>query len=97
MITIHDYFEIYQFNNNVVFLIFRPRIKTKYVVILVILVLICIGLGTAHLMGAFSKKVGHLLSPPNPVTPIKPSASQLHIFNKAAVCADGIPCAKIGK
>ncbi|KAK9679351.1 hypothetical protein QE152_g40097 [Popillia japonica] len=78
-------------------LLTTPRIKTKYVVILVILVLICIGLGTAHLMGAFSKKVGHLLSPPNPVTPIKPSASQLHIFNKAAVCADGIPCAKIGK
>ncbi|KAI4456654.1 gamma glutamyl transpeptidase [Holotrichia oblita] len=48
-------------------------------------------------MGAFSNKVGHFLSPPNPVTPTKPSGSQLHIFNKAAVCADGIPCAKIGK
>nr|XP_023018346.1 glutathione hydrolase 1 proenzyme-like [Leptinotarsa decemlineata] len=37
------------------------------------------------------------LVPPNPTRPLPPSGSIMHFFQKAAVCADGPLCAKIGK
>ncbi|XP_047991871.1 glutathione hydrolase 1 proenzyme-like isoform X1 [Leguminivora glycinivorella] len=35
--------------------------------------------------------------PPDPVEPLKPSASWLHVFKKAAVCTDAPPCSEIGR
>lgn len=48
-------------------------------------------------MGVFTKKKKSDVEPDNPLTPLPPSVSKLHMFNKAAVCADGPPCAEIGK
>lgn len=50
------------------------------------------GSGSGHNDGTTGK-----LSPPNVLKPLPPSLSSLHIFRKAAVCADGPPCAEIGK
>ncbi|KAL7294184.1 hypothetical protein TKK_0012205 [Trichogramma kaykai] len=43
-----------------------------------------------------TKKIGELV-PPDPEQPPPPSASKPRAFKRAAVCADGPPCAFIGK
>ncbi|XP_045477237.1 glutathione hydrolase 1 proenzyme-like isoform X2 [Harmonia axyridis] len=75
----------------------RPRIRTSYIVAGVVVVLV-VGFVVAYSLGAFKKKDGkNDLIPPNPHKPLPPSASRQHTFTKAAVCADGPPCAEIGK
>lgn len=49
-------------------------------------------------MGIFArKKATDRSSIPNPTKELPPSKSSLHVFKKAAVCADGPPCAEIGR
>ena len=36
-------------------------------------------------------------TPPDPETPLPPSWSKLRVFKRGAVCADGAPCAVVGK
>lgn len=60
---------------------------------------ICILLGVATYMGVFTKKKKPTdrSDIKNPTKPLPPSSSTLHLFKKAAVCADGPPCAEIGR
>lgn len=37
------------------------------------------------------------LVPPDPISPLPPSASKLRVFKKAAVCVDAAPCAEVGR
>lgn len=77
---------------------YRPRCRPRYIVCAAIIVLIVIAVLVAYFLGAFTKQTTvEELYPPNPVRLPKPSPSTLHTFKKAAVCADGPPCAEIGK
>ncbi|KAL3273289.1 hypothetical protein HHI36_014743 [Cryptolaemus montrouzieri] len=74
----------------------EPRIKISYILIgIVALVIIC--LAVAYSLGIFKRTGKNILVPPNPKKSLPPSASRLHVFSKAAVCADGPPCAEIGR
>ncbi|XP_022916451.1 glutathione hydrolase 1 proenzyme-like isoform X2 [Onthophagus taurus] len=75
----------------------KPRIKTRYAVLIALIVLLCLCLGLAHVMGAFSKNTTKVFNPPAVLKPLPPSPSRLHVFEKAAVCADAAACARIGK
>lgn len=74
--------------------IFRPIFKKKYLLGFAAVIIIIIIVALVYKYGG-SKQEG--LVPPNPTKKLPPSASTLHFFNKAAVCADGVPCAEIGK
>ncbi|VEN37571.1 unnamed protein product [Callosobruchus maculatus] len=76
------------------------KARKKYVIAAVILVLVIVILVLAFATNVFSKKEStkeEKLVPPNPTKPLPSSASRLHVFEKGAVCADGPPCAEIGK
>nr|CAH7730602.1 unnamed protein product [Callosobruchus chinensis] len=76
------------------------KARKKYVIAAVILMLVIVILVLAFATNVFSKKEStkeEKLVPPNPTKPLPPSASRLHVFEKGAVCADGAPCAEIGK
>lgn len=47
--------------------------------------------------GYFTQVTENELSPPDPTTPVQPSASKLRAFKKAAVCVDAAVCAEVGK
>lgn len=69
---------------------------------MLIIIVIIIILGVLGYMGVFTKNKKTLddnkkSTIPNPVKQLPPSVSSLHVFNKAAVCADGPPCAEIGR
>ncbi|XP_044758770.1 glutathione hydrolase 1 proenzyme-like isoform X2 [Coccinella septempunctata] len=76
----------------------RPRVRTAYIVIGIAVVIVVV-LAIIYSFGVFkkTKDARTELSPPNPRKSLPPSASKLHTFTKAAVCADGPPCAEIGK
>lgn len=66
--------------------------------IIALVILVCLGVGVAFLAGAFkNNKCDDDLCPPNPTSRLPLSGSKLHRFKKAAVCADGPPCAEIGR
>ncbi|KAL1494054.1 hypothetical protein ABEB36_009714 [Hypothenemus hampei] len=79
---------------------YSPQIKRNYMlagVTILIIVAICVG---AYCTGAFSRQNGDgdaALSPSNPTKPLPPSNSILRVFKKAAVCADSVICAQVGK
>ncbi|CAH2003883.1 unnamed protein product [Acanthoscelides obtectus] len=75
----------------------RPRARRKYIIAPVILVIVIVILVLAFTTNVFSKKTHGVLVPPNPTKPLPPSASTLHVMDKGAICADGPPCAEIGK
>ncbi|KAK9883484.1 hypothetical protein WA026_001658 [Henosepilachna vigintioctopunctata] len=78
--------------------IVRPRIKKPYIFLFIVAaIVICIIV--AYFLGAFKRTtlVKEVLIPPNPKTYAFTSPSKLHSFSKAAVCADGPPCAEIGR
>nr|CAI5856574.1 unnamed protein product [Callosobruchus analis] len=78
----------------------KTKARKKYVLAAVILVLVIVILVLAFATNVFSKKEStkeEKLVPPNPTKPLPPSASRLHVFEKGAVCADGPPCAEIGR
>ncbi|KAF2884624.1 hypothetical protein ILUMI_21545 [Ignelater luminosus] len=74
-----------------------PRCRPRYLVCASLIILIIICILVAYFLGAFNKDTVEELIPPNPRILPKPSHSTLHTFKKAAVCADGPPCAEIGK
>lgn len=71
--------------------------KKPYIFAIALVLLVAAIVLIAHLIGAFDKKGCDGLCPPNPTKQLPPSPSKLHIFKKAAVCADGPPCAEIGR
>lgn len=71
--------------------------KKPYIIAIALVLLVAAAVLIAHLLGAFDKKGCDGLCPPNPTKRLPPSPSKLHTFQKAAVCADGPPCAEIGR
>ncbi|KAI4497650.1 hypothetical protein M0802_007190 [Mischocyttarus mexicanus] len=78
------------------------RFRTKGVIIIGIVVavilkiIIAVGLYAIHDSLKYHDNEGTLL-PPDPETNQPPSWSKLRVFKRGAVCADGAPCAVIGK
>lgn len=74
-----------------------PQLKRRYVVGTIIVIAIIALILILYFSGAFSKHKGSELWPPNPEKALPPSASKLHTFRKAAVCADSAICAEVGR
>lgn len=70
-----------------------PKVRKPYV-FLTIIIVILIGIVLAYSLGVFKQSKPTIN---DPKAPLPPSASRLHVFKKAAVCADGPPCAEIGR
>ncbi|XP_017770754.1 PREDICTED: gamma-glutamyltranspeptidase 1-like isoform X2 [Nicrophorus vespilloides] len=75
-----------------------PRLKKSVVLPVVAVILVIIVIVILYLTGVLgSENETTTTSPANPTMPMRPSVSSLHTFSKAAVCADGPPCAQIGQ
>ncbi|XP_046836284.1 scoloptoxin SSD14-like isoform X1 [Vespa crabro] len=78
------------------------RFRTKGVIIIGIVVavilkiIIAVGLYAIHDSLRYRENEG-ILFPPDPENNQPPSWSKLRVFKRGAVCADGAPCAVIGK
>ncbi|XP_018319317.1 glutathione hydrolase 1 proenzyme isoform X2 [Agrilus planipennis] len=76
----------------------RPSLsRGKKIGILALILLILVCFLVAFLLRTLANDDNKELVPPNPTKQLPSSASKLKIFKKAAVCADGPPCAEIGK
>lgn len=76
---------------------FRPyKLKTK-IVISALAVLVFISALSGYLIGSADYASRRRAEPPDPIEPLKPSASRLHVFQKAAVCTDAPQCSQIGR
>lgn len=79
------------------------RFRTKGVIIIGIVVavilkiIIAVGLYAIHDSLKYRENDGSTLVPPDPENIQPPSWSKLRVFKRGAVCADGAPCAVIGK
>uniref|UniRef100_A0A2A4IRY3 Uncharacterized protein n=1 Tax=Heliothis virescens TaxID=7102 RepID=A0A2A4IRY3_HELVI len=81
--------------NNLMFC-FRPyKLKTK-IVISALAVLVFISALSGYLIGSADYASRRTAEPPDPIEHLKPSASRLHVFQKAAVCTDAPQCSQIG-
>ncbi|CAH1638310.1 unnamed protein product [Spodoptera littoralis] len=75
----------------------RPyKLKTK-IVLAALAVLVFISALSGYLIGSADYASRRAAEPPDPVAPLKPSASRLHVFQKAAVCTDAPQCSQIGR
>ncbi|XP_041979054.1 glutathione hydrolase 1 proenzyme-like isoform X2 [Aricia agestis] len=73
----------------------RPyKLRTKLIISVLIVLFIAGGL-TGYFLGLTDK--GKPSEPPDPVLRLRPSASLLHTFKKAAVCTDNPACSEIGR
>ncbi|KAJ8722189.1 hypothetical protein PYW08_004591 [Mythimna loreyi] len=72
------------------------KLKTK-IVISALAVLVFISALSGYLIGSADYASRRTAEPPDPIEPRKPSASRLHVFQKAAVCTDAPECSKIGR
>ncbi|XP_066137785.1 scoloptoxin SSD14-like isoform X1 [Euwallacea fornicatus] len=77
------------------------HIKKRHIlgsIALLIVIALIIGI---YYAGAFGKSKGSEdgvhLTPANPTKPLPPSNSVLRVFKRAAVCADSVVCAQVGK
>lgn len=77
----------------------RGDLKRRYVVLALLLAVVGLGVLVAFAVrfASHSASAPAELVPPNPVEPLPPSASVGHVFRRGAVCADGAPCAAVGK
>ncbi|KAF9822612.1 hypothetical protein SFRURICE_012391 [Spodoptera frugiperda] len=72
------------------------KLKTK-IVLAALAVLVFISALSGYLIGSADYASRRAAEPPDPVAPLKPSASRLHVFKKAAVCTDAPQCSQIGR
>lgn len=73
------------------------KTKTKLTIAGLVVLVISSGLAGYFIGGADYKAAHRLANPPDPIEPLKPSASTLHVFQKAAVCTDSPQCSQIGR
>lgn len=87
---------------TVIFLfLFRPYVTTKNILIagvvlatvVLSIIAVCSVYGTDREVAIQENEE----TPPDPETPLPPSWSKLRVFKRGAVCADGAPCAVVGK
>ncbi|XP_011634709.1 glutathione hydrolase 1 proenzyme-like [Pogonomyrmex barbatus] len=84
------------------FKIDKSRFRVQHVIIIgavvaAVIIVIIIGLIAYARSGASDSRNGEFLVPPDPENLQPPSWSKLRTFRRSAVCADGAPCAVIGK
>ncbi|KAJ8731250.1 hypothetical protein PYW07_004414 [Mythimna separata] len=72
------------------------KLKTK-IVISALAVLVFISALSGYLIGSADYASRRTAEPPDPIEPRKPSASRLHVFQRAAVCTDAPQCSQIGR
>ncbi|PZC81497.1 hypothetical protein B5X24_HaOG212702 [Helicoverpa armigera] len=72
------------------------KLKTK-IVISALAVLVFISALSGYLIGSADYASRRTAEPPDPIEHLKPSASRLHTFQKAAVCTDAPQCSQIGR
>lgn len=80
----------------------RSRFRVQHVIIIgavvaALIIAIVIGLSAYARNSTSDSRNDEFLVPPDPESFQPPSWSKLRTFNRAAVCADGAPCAVIGK
>ncbi|XP_072949395.1 glutathione hydrolase 1 proenzyme isoform X2 [Epargyreus clarus] len=75
----------------------RPtKLKTKLVILGLILLVIASAL-SGYFIGNADYRAWKMTEPPDPVEKLPPSASWLHVFQRAAVCSDAPHCSQIGR
>ncbi|XP_050684638.1 glutathione hydrolase 1 proenzyme-like isoform X2 [Leptidea sinapis] len=75
----------------------RPKkVKTKLVIGGLVCLVLLSALG-GFLIGRADYRNSRFYEPPDPVDPLPPSPSWLHVFKRAAVCTDAPPCSDIGR
>ncbi|XP_013145262.1 PREDICTED: gamma-glutamyltranspeptidase 1-like isoform X1 [Papilio polytes] len=75
----------------------RPyKLRTK-VIITGLVLLVLVSALSGFLIGSADYAAWKNSEPPDPVHPLKPSPSVLHVFQRAAVCTDAPQCSKIGR
>ncbi|XP_075978380.1 glutathione hydrolase 1 proenzyme-like isoform X2 [Anticarsia gemmatalis] len=72
------------------------KLKTK-IVITALAVLVFVSALSGYLIGSADYTSRRTAEPPDPIEPLKPSASRLHVFQRAAVCTDAPQCSRIGR
>ncbi|XP_045536408.1 glutathione hydrolase 1 proenzyme isoform X3 [Papilio machaon] len=72
------------------------KLRTK-VIITGLVLLVLVSALSGFLIGSADYAAWKNSEPPDPVHPLKPSPSILHIFQRAAVCTDAPQCSKIGR
>jgi len=95
----------YDFDNvfiNILLLFFRSRFRIHHVIIIgaivaALIIAIIIGLSAYARNSTSDSQDNEFLVPPDPESFQPPSWSKLRTFKRGAVCADGAPCAVIGK
>ncbi|XP_026736900.1 glutathione hydrolase 1 proenzyme-like isoform X2 [Trichoplusia ni] len=75
----------------------RPyKLRTK-IFLTALAVLVFVSALSGYLIGSADYSARRTAEPPDPIVPLKPSASRLHVFQKAAVCTDAPQCSQIGR
>ncbi|XP_013164958.1 PREDICTED: gamma-glutamyltranspeptidase 1-like isoform X4 [Papilio xuthus] len=72
------------------------KLRTK-VIITGLVLLVLVSALSGFLIGSADYAAWKNSEPPDPLRPLKPSPSILHIFQRAAVCTDAPQCSKIGR
>ncbi|XP_060803252.1 glutathione hydrolase 1 proenzyme isoform X2 [Amyelois transitella] len=72
------------------------KVRTKAIIIALV-VLVFVSALSGYLIGSGDYRAWKRSEPPDPVRPLQPSASKLHVFQKAAVCTDAPQCSLIGR
>ncbi|XP_046966328.1 glutathione hydrolase 1 proenzyme-like isoform X1 [Vanessa cardui] len=84
------------FNNDDDFPEKPYKLKTK-IIISALITLVLVSALSGYLIGKAEYNARKLSAPPDPVNPLPPSPSWLHVFKKAAVCTDAPHCSEIGR
>ncbi|XP_053609314.1 glutathione hydrolase 1 proenzyme-like isoform X2 [Plodia interpunctella] len=72
------------------------KVRTKMIIISLV-VLVFVSALSGYLIGSGDYRAWKNSEPPDPVDPLPPSPSILHVFQKAAVCTDAPQCSEIGR
>ncbi|XP_052741465.1 glutathione hydrolase 1 proenzyme isoform X1 [Bicyclus anynana] len=72
------------------------KLRTK-VIISVLVILVLVSALSGYLIGKADYNAWRLAEPADPVHPLPPSPSWLHVFKRAAVCTDAPHCSEIGR
>lgn len=87
---------------NVLLFLSRSRFRVQHVIIIgaivaALIIAVIIGLSAYARSSTSDSRNDEFLVPPDPESFQPPSWSKLRTFKRGAVCADGAPCAVIGK
>lgn len=75
----------------------RPyKLRTK-LIIAALVILVFLSALSGYIIGSGDYKSWKASEPPDPLVPLLPSPSKLHVFQKAAVCTDSPQCSQIGR